>query len=431
MNSSNMMLIVAAEIALLLLVICIFLVVQNRSLRQLIAQMKEKAQGLIKELKQAKLDTQHLQQESSAQVEDNSHPQSSYLDFIEEQIELTRNHHSNLNSSQDIVLDIAPEAPLVHRTPALRHAMLLAEKNAIGLIQNNESPDWEELGKRYETIFNFYEDFSEEAGDNNSGEAEAIKAELENAQKRVANLEKFKKLYFELEEKWEDSKKEAESHFEHLTSMTENLENGEAVHSALQKYHQSYNDFADILETGIDTPDILATNTKSNALGVAAEVKQLRAVAADQHRIIEGLQKQLMSASTDDERHNAVAGLQSELQKQMRFAKESETCIQLLEDELNSAHVEIDAMRSKLSKLPEIKSDYIDLRRQYDELEMKYHAGITENRKLQKKLQSSNNSQASDAASAAEAARLRMELAEVAAKYNDLEEKFLDLKLQQ
>lgn len=432
MNSSNMMLIVTAEIALLLLIVCIVLALQNRSLRRLIAQMRAKGQDLLKELKQAKLDLQNAQQQEPPPAEDEDEDDSatSYLAFIEQQIETTRDHHKTLKSGQDIVLDIAPEAPLAHRTPALRHAMLLAEKNALGLGKTREVLNWEELGKRYETIFSFYEDFPEDnSGD--SAELELIQTELKNAQKRISNLEKFKKLYFELEKKWEESKQEAQSCFEELSSMTAGLENGEAVQSALVNYHQSYNDFAGLIDSGIDGAAAAASNTTSEALDASAEVKQLRAVAADQHRIIEGLQKQLMSASTDEERNNVVDSLQSELQKQMRFAQESEACIQLLEDELSTAHSEIGAMRAKLSTLPEIKTDYIDLRRQYDELEMKFHAGITENRKLQKKLQSAENSQPSNNASAEEASRLRMELAEISGKYSDLEEQFLDLKMKQ
>jgi len=100
MNSSNMMLIVTAEIALLLLIVCIVLA---------------------------------LDEDDSA---------TSYLAFIEQQIETTRDHHKTLKSGQDIVLDIAPEAPLAHRTPALRHAMLLAEKNALGLGKTREVLNW-------------------------------------------------------------------------------------------------------------------------------------------------------------------------------------------------------------------------------------------------------------------------------------------------
>lgn len=436
MNSSNLLLIVFAELAALLLVVSIFLGVQNHSLRRLVAQLKDKAQGILGELKQAKLEAKAAQKALTEQAAVDDTPPPNYLELLEEQIELTRTHHSSLNSGQDIVLDIAPESPLVHRTPALRHAMLLAEKNALAQIQNGEAPDWDELAKRYETIFNFYEDFqgaenTPEAGAD-SAELEAVQTELENAKKRVSNLEKFKQLYFDLEEKWQNSKAEAQTHFENLTSITSNLENGEEVQNALQDYHQSYNDFSTMLEQGIEAGTTVAdAENKSDALDAALEIKKLRAVASDQHKIIEGLQKQLMSAKTEDERHNVVVDLQGELQKQMRFVQESETCIQLLEDELNTAHSDIEVLKAKVNQLPEVKADYIDLRRQYDEMETKYHLHISENRKLQKKLQAASSSSTDNSASAAEAARLRKELAEASSKYNELEEKYLDLKMNQ
>lgn len=434
MNSSNLVLIVFAELVVLLLVICAVLVVQNRSLRKLVSQLKEKAQGILKELKQAK--QANLSAASSAETpETDPAPGVSYLDYLEQQIEVTREYHAELNSGQDIALDLAPESPLIHRAPALRHAVLLAEKNALAKIQNHEAPDWKELGKSYETIFNFYEEFTEaaEASESVSAEElEQLQVELDNARKRVNNLEKFKKLYFDLEEKWHSSQKEAKSHLDNLTSMTAEIENGDALQEALQNYHQSYDGFSDLLEAGVDGTQQQpegsegSEGSRSEALDSAAEIKKLRAVAADQHKIISKLQQQLLNAKTEDERHNVVVNLQSELQKQTRFVKESETCIQLLEDELQAAQREIDASKSKLAQLPEIKSDYIDLRNQYEELELKYHANITENRKLQKKLQAAGSVKEN----AAEEAKLRKQLAEISSKYNELEEKFLDLKMQ-
>jgi predicted nucleic acid-binding Zn-ribbon protein len=61
-------------------------------------------------------------------------------------------------------------------------------------------------------------------------------------------------------------------------------------------------------------------------------------------------------------------------------------------------------------------------------MELKYHTAVSENRKLQKKLKENKSSLAP--ANSAEVTKLQNELNEMSKRYNELEEKFLDLKLQ-
>lgn len=421
-----MMLIVAAEIALLLLVVCIFLVIQNRSLRKLVSQLKQKAHDLVAELKKAR----------AAKGGRNSTPADaqqdvlSYLDHVDAQIQKTLDHHDSLNSNQDISLDIAPGIPLPHRTASLRHALLLAEKESISQTSDSGEPDWRGLRNRYDRIFSFLEDFAddEDASPEISAELQGIKDELDNARKRVKNLEKFKSLYFALEEKFQDSQKEAQTRYEDLSSMASEIGAGEKFDQALSDYHASYNGVAKIIEKESDNTPVFEGTGRANGES-SSEVKHLRTVAADQHKIIEELQRKLREAKTESERSDVVEGLQDELQKQMRFVQESETCIQLLEDELNTVNADLEIMKSKLNKLPQVKSEVVNLRKQLDETDLKYHSAVSENRKLQKKLKEAMIQ--SRTANNDDAARLRKELTDLETKYNELEEKFLDLKLQQ
>jgi len=409
MEPSRLLLIISAEAVVILIAVTVFLIFQNRNLRRLVNQLKQKAQKLLSQLKQPSAGPQH-----SAQAK-------GYLDFVEQQIDATISHHESLNSTRNIVLDIDSESPLPHRTAALRHAILTAEKDAFA---TDDKPDWRSLRSRYEQIFSFMEEESSE-GSSDAGPAMAqLKEELENAKSRVNNLEKFKQLYFDLEAKWESSKAQAQEHFDNISSMASDLDDTGKLNTALNDYHSSYNEIEKIIDRG--SADIIEVAGKDyNSL---AEIEHLRSVAADQHRIIEGLQDRLRNASSEEERTQIVQGLQDELNKQMRFVQESETCIQLLEDELSVALKDVEILKTKLNHMPQIKSDLVDMRNRFDQMELKYHSAVSDNRKLQKQLK--ENKSSSIGADSAEVSKLKQEINDMAKRYNELEEKFLDLKLQ-
>jgi len=393
MISTNVLLIASAEFALLLLVVCVVLVIQNRSLRKMVNQLKEKARDVISELKATK---RTLAEADKAEPE--TAESLSYVDYVERALNETVEHHGSLNSNQPIALDIEPGTPLPHRTAALRHAIMLAEKDAFGRSEVNN------------------ENFDE------------IHTELQNAKKRISNLEKFKQLYFDLEEQWKNSQENAQHAFNNLTTLASGLDESGKLGHALDEYQSSYDGLSTLFHKASGNDSLVLGSTESS--GASEEVKQLRNVAADQHRIIQGLQKQLMNANTDSERESVVNGLQTELQKQARFIQESETCIQLLEDELSTTCHELEQLRTKSNQVPELKTELVNLRKQSDELELKYHTTLSENRKLQKQMKE-HSSGASPKGSNDDSVKLKKELSDLVERYSDLEERFLDLKMQQ
>jgi hypothetical protein len=410
MDPNRLLLIVGAEVMVILIAILIFLLFQNRNLRRMVQQLKQKAQTLLSQIKNSGTDAP-------------AHDPSGYLKFIDQQIDNTVSHHESLNSTRNIVLDIDGESALPHRTAALRHALLTAEKDAFA---GDDKPDWRALRSRYEQIFSFLED--EDSSNNDSAQSgldsEQLRTELENAKSRINNLEKFKQLYFDLEDKWQSSKAEAQEHFNNISALASDLDASGNLSNALNDYHTSYVEVEKLIERG--SPDIVEVAGSNNQS--LAEIQHLRSVAADQHRIIEGLQQRLRNASNDEERTHIVQGLQDELQKQMRFVQESETCIQLLEDELGVALKDVEQLKAKLNTLPQLKAEMVDTRNRFDQMELKYHTAVSENRKLQKKLKENKSSLAP--ANSAEVTKLQNELNEMSKRYNELEEKFLDLKLQ-
>lgn len=413
MHANSLYLIAAAEIAGLLLLVCVFLVFQNRSLRRVVRKLQERMEQLVQDLKLARAARREKPQESGP----------SYKQMLDKQLEQIRDHHQSLGNEQDIVLDIDPETPLPRRVAALRYAILLTEKEAAS-ANPHASANWKMLERKYEQLFRFNQDYS---GKDSSaeGELDALREELTAAKKRINNLERFKALYFDLEEKWQDSKHEAKSHFDSLTQLTASADNADEIEAALHAYHNSYGDLGRMIEAGVDGATIISGTQKDETAG---ELRHLRAVAADQHKIITELQRKLREASTAEAREEVVTELQGQLQKQIRFVQESETCIQLLEDELTNANKELEQLRGRLNQLPQVKTELKLLRDQNDDYELQMYALKSENRRLTSKMQQLASAPPPDDN---ENRQLKKALMEMESRYAELEEKFLDLKLQQ
>ena len=436
MKPDVMIFLIAGEAILLLFAVCIFLVLRNRILKRLIDRLKKRLKELMDSLKKTPekniaepepLAPEPLELEDTATISDDK---KTYLEWVEDQINNTITFHKQLESTQDITQDITPSNALPNRTAALRNAILFAEKET--LTQNtDEKPDWTILQRHYQHIFDSQKDPQDEDDDNkaiNKAKNDAIKDELANARKRIDNLEKFKQLYFELEDKWQDCKSEAQKHFTELSQMADCADDTLAFEESLKRYHDAYNTISPLIESGLD--DALASPLQedmSTKFDRSAEIRRLKQVAVEQHQLIHELQQKLYENNAHENSDSIVSDLEEQLTKQERFLSEAETCVQLMEDELGVANTELNSLRPKIAGLLHIKAELLQTRKERDEFEFKLSALDTENRKLRKKVQESSGSSKDDAI---ESIKLRKTLTMMESKYNDLEEKFLDLKLQ-
>ncbi len=425
MQFDNVMLIASAEVIAVLLIFCGILFYQNRALRKRIAKFKGRMEQLVVELRAAKKVPSPTPQAAEPEP-----PQNKFKDHLNDQLSLTKEHHASLKSSQDIVLDLSPETELPQRAAALRYAMLLAEKEAWANVEEGQPPKWEVLKFKYEQIFSFYEDYLPEPEAGSNDEAEALHQELLNAKKRINNLEKFKALFFDLEEKWEASKQTAQTHYDNLSQMAEKVDDRDAFETALNNYHSAYGDVSKLIEGGVEGTDILGGPDAAPDQKTAGELRHLRAVAADQHRIITGLQEKLKNAKNEEDREQIVNNLQEELDKQQRFVQESETCIQLMEDELKATNKELTQLKDRLKTLPSLKTQLQEAKEQRDAYELKMYALTSENRKLKKQAKEDSSASAITV-DVGETSKLKKELTELETRYASLEEKYLDLKIQQ
>ena len=410
MGLNNWVLIVAIEVAVVSILLCGFLFYRNRSLKNIVNLLREK-----------------IGQLNNKNTNKISEDEGCFKNFIENQISLTRAYHDTLESDQDIVLDIDPETPFPRRTAALRYALLMTEKEAQGMSESDD-PDWDSITAKYQQIFTFYEDFNLEPESEESDEDELarLNQELESAKKRISNLEKFKKLYFEMEKQWDESKKNAQTHYNNLSDMASQMPDQDTFRLALENYHSSYGDFNALFneKNGSSITQVVeVTDPKA-----AKEINNLRALTEDQHRIINDLQVKLQAAKTEEQKAQVMEHMQEELNKQARFIQESETCIRLMEDELNNAHSEIDSLKSHLQNLPKLNEQIKLANARSDQLELKNYALNSANQKLVKLLKNSRKPEYSS--SSDDTIKLKKALTDMESRYAELEEKYLDLKLQ-
>ncbi len=369
------------ELALLLLCICIYLLMHIRSLKSLIAKLEEKITSLRNTIALTKENAKQLIQDARGL------DAKAYVDYIEDQLENTRNYHLEQSPDKDIVLDLDIEVSIERQAAALRHAFLIAEKEA-NYAGDEDEPSWEVIRLKLEQIISFYEhafsqEEGEELGEKLEGEAEEevtadepvpedaapseelnrLQEELNNYKKRVDNLEKFKKLFFDMENKWDTARKEAQGYYDQLKAMAAKMESGEDFNNVLDSYSRSYELFDDSFAEGrsieggsvrvedsiddqtrpVGTTQIIVSNKE--------EVERLRSMMYNQHEIISELKRQLRESESEEDKAQIVDNMTEELEKQERFLKESETCIQLLEEELSAAHKEAEQLSTELKAL--------------------------------------------------------------------------------
>lgn len=411
MGATNFILILVAEALAVSVFVAAVLLLKNRKLRRLIAKLQvliEEMRGQLKKAKQPAAPNQ---------------PVETYNDKLNQQIELTKDHHHSLGTRQDIALDLDPDAPLPRRTAALRHAFLIAEKEASAY---QDGIDWDFLASRYRQILSFHEDYNTPVNPEQNQEILQLKEELTQAKKRINNLERFKAMYLELEERWDRCKDQATEHYIELKNIAEQSGQKENFENLLDSYHASYNEIGALIEQGFN--ETIASAMADNPEDHLKEIRRLRGVAADQHKIITELQSKLQTTSNNEEKEQIVGHLQTELQKQARFLQESETCIKLMEDELANAKQEMKQLLERLGQLPQLKSELKTLQSAASTHEQVVDSLKQENRRLAKKLKLTQEAPPEDNQ---EARALRKELTNLQAKYNDLEEKFLNLKLKE
>ena len=373
MPDSNILIYITGELAILLLVICAFLVFHVSGLKKLIRKLEEKIIALRKAVGKSRKEAKQVLKQLAAK--EKIKPKK-FLDYLDEEIHETREHHQSLQPDRDIVLDISPDAPLDRQAASLRHAFLIAEKEA-RYAGGEDASSWDVLQAKLQQIIQFYETSQPESEPGPELEQEvdlepvslgeeivagdSRAEEVANYKKRIENLERFKKLFFEMEGKWEASKNQADEYYQQLQAMGQDLGAGDEFEKVLEHYSRAFDGVADLLaeggELGDKSPEdqVVDTDRDGGTVGgmVVAnqeEIHRLKNMAVDQHKVITELKKKLYDAASPEEQQQVVEELSVQLEKQQRFLKEAESCTQLIENELSRTMQENEELRGQLGE---------------------------------------------------------------------------------
>jgi hypothetical protein len=342
----------------------------------------------------------------------------SYTHYLDRQILTVREHHKGLNGIQDIALDIDPSVPLDRRIAAIRHAVLIAEREATF----NGDVDWVALQERYKQLLRYYEDYPSPKAEVRINE---LSSALKISQQQLSSLEKYKNLYFDLEANWQASKTKADEYYSQIKmEVTRKPEShSEGFVQLVDNYHRSYDGVTTLFENQTPLPDTIEA--------ASAELGELRRMAAEQHRIIDHLKAQINQATNDNQKVTLIRELEKQLERQQRFLRESESCVKLMEDELSLVHKELQTFKAKVKDVPNLRSVIKDLKEEVGVGEVMIERLKADNGKLKAELSQAllQGGKETSITKAADVDQVEEELAVLKKKYAELEERYLDLTL--
>ena len=424
MQISNWIIFGTVETFAVLLVVCILLLLHTRKLKGLVNHLHDRIQGLVRDLKQAKADIKRAQTPLD--------PRTAHIQQLDRLIEQTRQHHASHDPDRDIVLDLSNDTPLARQIAAVRFATLISEKEAI-LSSNNEMPNWMTLEDKFARLLHFFQQQTIPQDGDSSATAD-LRKELDASLQRVENLEKFKQLFFTMENQWQDAKQQADDYYQQLSQMTVSEKHQASFDELLANYNNVYNQLGDSIESAASRPAQQKPHTITNTIEVVKvdkraeyELRQLRTVATDQHRLISELQDRLRKASTDAEKVEVIRDLQKQLDRQVRFVTESETCIQLLETELNEANQNvltlentITHLKQQAQQLPSMQTAITEYAAESKSMLQTIERLEQENKQLAGQAEMSTSAATGTATEKEELARLKQQYAELESRYLEL-----------
>ncbi|MDO8342638.1 MAG: hypothetical protein Q7T48_05520 [Cellvibrio sp.] len=412
---------VAIEIYLALLIAAVVLIFYALKQKKLIRRQQGKLRELIETIKTT----------SSPATPAGK----TYKQLIYEQLEFTQDRFALIAPRSDISEAQPTDLPINQRIVALRYAFLRAEELGTTEVPGSEGY-WNVFRQTLEPLLQSTANTALDLPLDTSLEASSSE-ELEMYKKRVENLEKFKKLFFDLEKRWNEAQANAQGYYNELQSMADSIEDRERYEMLLGQYSNSYNEISHYInDTNAALTGRPVENKTINIIRqdprAAEEIMKLRNVAADQYRVISNLQRKLEGAVTAEEKDLVIKELEQQLQRQVRFVQESDTCVQLLEDELNKANEKIAAQEGIAEHEHEleeenqrIKETLQSFTQESKELLDNLEDLEKENDQLKNNLEQTNANTGNNPASLQQ---IQGEFAELRKQYTELEEKYLELK---
>ncbi len=329
MTSIYIQLLLALEAALVAIITCVILAFKIKALNKTIANLKEKIKAHPTPTQSTNTNTDNIT-------------------YLNKQLQVTEDNFNQLHINKDINSALNDQIVNIQAI-SLRFHVLQAEY--LHLTTHNKETSFDSIIHTYEThIQLLLKNAGEQQITTLKNEIGSLQDKLMQNKKTISHLESLKHHYSDLEEQLTSCQNEAQTHIGTLQGLEDEL-NPDIKHS-LEAYTKSYDEMAELLNDGKQLHLIT-----SNSADAEQEIESLRLFAANQHKMIEELQAKLRNQSKISHDEETMDHITNELSKHKQFMKESETCIQLMEDELANASREIRGLKAQIKIQSEQQAD--------------------------------------------------------------------------
>lgn len=301
MAIDNWMVYTAAEVILVLLILCALLLFHAKGLKAAIQALQNRLSQALSELKAAK----QAQASTQSQLDDS----------LETQIADTVAFHAQQNPDRSIEADLAPDSPPARLVAAMRHRFLKAEQAA----QRNGGQNWGQFAQAYQPMVDIKPKLT---SDSEQGDRPTDPSALSYDEQRQ-EIARFKRLFTTMEGQWKEAKGKAEGYYQELIRLIGSSD--DPAQQALKT--QAQTELAQLSQQ--PSPILRKAGTAQNQ----EELDHLKSENAVQREQIQQLKARLAELPAGGQ-SELIVDLEQQLEKQLRLMRESEVCIELLEQEI-------------------------------------------------------------------------------------------------
>ena len=178
---------------------------------------------------------------------------------------------------------------------------------------------------------------------------ESLKIQLENANKRIDNLEKFKQLYFDLQSKLSQSVAEIEALNQQLLELSEGSDKYDEIQVLIEKNKTHYLEMGQMIGMDKEQHHASVANTMDYSDAIINErkdeIKRLKSQISQQFEDIWELQNRVVEPDSETPKPEELsAGIETI----SRNLKDAEMCIETMDMEIQTLTSEITNLRNQL-----------------------------------------------------------------------------------
>jgi len=338
---------ILGEIAIVFIGILIAVIVVILKDRGKLKDYTDYLKETIKKLKKKLLDNETETEQSQERIPE----------LLNAVLEHIRAHYQSVYGSE---ITTANDENATQDAPSVEQFILIAGYQTIiaelSALEKNNDPQvtWEKINNELTPLIQNYlnpilsaQSASTESADN----ADNLNAQLEQASQRIANLEKFKQLYFDLQDRLTTSVEEIEQLNQQIGDLAEGSDNFADIMAISEQNKAQYINMGQMIGMDIarhhdsvaekmDYSDELINERKD-------ELKRLKHQIARQFEEIWSLQNTL--TTTSDQPPNPDE-LSAGIETMSHSLKDAQMCIETMDMEIQTLSSEIANLRNKLKQ---------------------------------------------------------------------------------